>query len=252
MEVLRVDSLTGGYGKSAIVQDVSMRAESGKIVSLVGPNGAGKSTFMKIIAGVLSPMSGHVYVKDRELTGLPANKVARMGLAYVPQEANVFPTLNVHENLEMGGFILSGDLSARVNHIFDIFPDLRTASHKKAGSLSGGQRNMLAMARALMLEPNALLLDEPTAGLSPIYTDVVWQKVHAIAETGTAIVVVEQNVERAIANSDWVYVLVTGRNRVEGTPDQMRALDLPAIFLGKSEHGEKGANPADSQNAAQV
>jgi ABC-type branched-subunit amino acid transport system ATPase component len=252
MDVLQVESVTGGYGKSAIVQEASMRAEPGKIVSMVGPNGAGKSTFMKIIAGVLPAMSGHVTVNDHDLTGLPANKVARMGLAYVPQEANVFPTLNIRENLEMGGFILTGDLSARINHIYEIFPDLRTAAHKKAGSLSGGQRNMLAMARALMLEPAVLLLDEPTAGLSPIYTDVVWQKVHAIADSGTAVVVVEQNVERAIANSDWVYVLVTGRNRVEGTPDQMRALDLPAIFLGKSEHGEKGATQADSQNAAQV
>jgi ABC-type branched-subunit amino acid transport system ATPase component len=250
VEVLRVDSVTGGYGKSAIVQDVSIRAEAGKIVTLVGPNGAGKSTFMKIISGVLPAMSGHIQVNGKELTGLPANKVARMGLAYVPQEANVFPTLNVHENLEMGGYILSGDLSQRIHHIFETFPDLRAAAHKKAGSLSGGQRNMLAMARALMLEPAALLLDEPTAGLSPIYTDVVWQKAHDIAASGTAIVVVEQNVERAIANSDWVYVLVAGRNRVEGTPDQMRALDLPAIFLGKSERGEKGVSQPDSQNSA--
>ena len=245
MDVLRVESVTGGYGKSAIVQDVSMRAEAGKIVSLVGPNGAGKSTFMKIIAGVLPAMSGQITVSGRDLAGLPANKVARMGLAYVPQEANVFPTMNVRENLEMGGFILTGDLGARIAHIYDIFPDLRAAAHKKASSLSGGQRNMLAMARALMLEPNVLLLDEPTAGLSPIYTDVVWQKVHGIADSGTAVVVVEQNVERAISNSDWVYVLVAGRNRIEGTAEQMRALDLPAIFLGKSAQDEKGVTQAD-------
>ncbi len=248
-EVLKVTDLTGGYGKSAIVQEASLRAESGKIVAVVGPNGAGKSTFLKIIAGVLPATSGTVLVDGHNLTGLPANKVARMGLAYVPQESNVFPTLNIRENLEMGGFILKGDLSRQIEHIYGIFPDLKTAEHKKAGSLSGGQRNMLAMARALMLEPKALLLDEPTAGLSPIYTDVVWQKAHAIAETGTAVVVVEQNVERAISNSDWVYVLVTGRNRVEGTADHMRTLDLPSIFLGKSEKGEVAT---DSSNAAQV
>jgi ABC-type branched-subunit amino acid transport system ATPase component len=172
-----------------------------------------------------------------------------MGLAYVPQESNVFPTLNIRENLEMGGFILKGDLHERIDRIYEIFPDLRTAEHKKAGALSGGQRNMLAMARALMLEPSALLLDEPTAGLSPIYTDVVWQKAHAIADSGTAVVVVEQNVERAISNSDWVYVLVAGRNRVEGTADHMRSLDLPSIFLGKSEKGEILADPSSAVQA---
>ncbi len=248
-EVLQVERLTGGYGKSAIVQEASLKAEAGKIVSIVGPNGAGKSTFLKIIAGVLPTMSGTVTVKGNSLTGLPANRVARMGLAYVPQESNVFPTLNIRENLEMGGFILKGDLSQQIDHIYEVFPDLKTAEHKKAGSLSGGQRNMLAMARALMLEPAALLLDEPTAGLSPIYTDVVWQKAHAIADSGTAVVVVEQNVERAISNSDWVYVLVAGRNRVEGTAEQVRALDLPSIFLGKSEKGE---HLADTSNAAQA
>ncbi len=248
-EVLQVERLSGGYGKSAIVQEASLKAEAGKIVSIVGPNGAGKSTFLKIIAGVLPAMSGSVVVKGRALTGLPANRVARMGLAYVPQEANVFPTLNIRENLEMGGFILKGDLTQQIDHVYGIFPDLKTAEHKKAGSLSGGQRNMLAMARALMLEPSVLLLDEPTAGLSPIYTDVVWQKAHAIADAGTAVVVVEQNVERAISNSDWVYVLVAGRNRVDGTAEQMRALDLPSIFLGKSEKGEPTTN---SSTAAQA
>lgn len=248
-DVLQVERLTGGYGKSAIVQEASLRAEAGKIVAIVGPNGAGKSTFLKIIAGVLPTMSGTVTVKGQRVSGLPANKVARMGLAYVPQESNVFPTLNIRENLEMGGFILKGDLSRQVDHVYGLFPDLKTAERKKAGSLSGGQRNMLAMARALMLEPAALLLDEPTAGLSPIYTEVVWQKAHAIADSGTAVVVVEQNVERAISNADWVYVLVAGRNRVEGTADHVRTLDLPAIFLGKSEKGEP---PADTSTAVQA
>jgi branched-chain amino acid transport system ATP-binding protein len=252
-DILEVSGLTGGYGKSAVVQEASLQAQAGKIVAVVGPNGAGKSTFLKIIAGVLPTMAGTVTVKGQSLTGLPANKVARMGLAYVPQESNVFPTLNIRENLEMGGFILKGDLSHRIDHIYEIFPDLKTAEHKKAGSLSGGQRNMLAMARALMLEPAALLLDEPTAGLSPIYTEVVWQKAHAIAETGTAVVVVEQNVERAISNADWVYVLVAGRNRVEGTAEHMRSLDLPAIFLGKSEKGEAPADTsADASSPAQA
>ena len=247
MDTLEVSRITGGYGKAPIVQDVSIRARSGQVVSIVGPNGAGKSTFLKVIAGVLSASEGNVKVEGNDIVNLPANKVARLGLAYVPQEANVFPTLSIRENLEMGGFILRGDLTHRIDHLFDLFPDLKTAHQKKAGNLSGGQRNMLAMARALMLDPKILLLDEPTAGLSPIYTDVVWQKVGAIAKTGTAVVVVEQNVERAIANSNWVYVLVAGRNRVDGTPEDMRALDLPAIFLGK-----KGENVPGVPNAAEA
>lgn len=245
--VLRVDEITGGYGKNNIVQSVSIRAQPGQVVSIVGPNGAGKSTFLKLIAGVLAPNNGAVSVDGQQVARLPANRVARLGLAYVPQEQNVFPTLTIRENLEMGGFILRGDLTARINRIFAIFPDLKTAERKKGGNLSGGQRNMLAMARALMLDPKVLLLDEPTAGLSPIYTDVVWQKVREIANTGTSIVVVEQNVERAIANSHWVYVLVAGRNRVEGTPEYMRSLDLPAIFLGK-----KGVSVPEVSNHAQA
>lgn len=233
MATLQIERMTGGYSRLPVVQEVSIQADQGQVVSIVGPNGAGKSTLLKLASGTLHPMSGKVHVKERDLTGLAANRVVRLGLAYVPQERNVFPTLTVHENLEMGGFILSGSLKERINHLFDIFPDLRAATGLKAGNLSGGQRNMLAMARALMLDPVVLLLDEPTAGLSPIYTDVVWQKVRAIAQTGTTVVVVEQNVDRAIANSDWVYVMVAGRNRVDGSPEHLRSLDLPAIFLGK-------------------
>jgi ABC-type branched-subunit amino acid transport system ATPase component len=231
--IFQIERLTGGYSRLPVVQEVSIKAEKGQVVSIVGPNGAGKSTLLKLASGTLPTMSGKVHVKDRDLSGLPANRVARLGLAYVPQERNVFSTLTVHENLEMGGYILSGSLKERINHLFDLFPDLRTAARLKAGNLSGGQRNMLAMARGLMLSPDVLLLDEPTAGLSPLYTTVVWEKVRDIAQTGTTVVVVEQNVDRALANSDWVYVMVAGRNRVDGTPEHMRSIDLPAIFLGK-------------------
>lgn len=225
--------MIGGYSRIPVVQNVSIQARHGQVVAIVGPNGAGKSTFMKLIAGVLHPMEGTVYIEDKNLTNLPANKMARMGLAYVPQEKNVFPNLSIIENLEMGGFILKGSLHHQIAAIFEIFPDLKDAQHKKAGALSGGQRNMLGMARALMLNPKVLLLDEPTAGLSPIYTDVVWQKVRQISASGMTVIVVEQNVDRAIANSDWVYVLVAGRNRLDGSPSMMRSIDLSAIFLGK-------------------
>jgi ABC-type branched-subunit amino acid transport system ATPase component len=245
VETLHIEGLTGGYSRLPIVQEVSLRADEGKVVSIVGPNGAGKSTMLKLASGTLRPMSGSVKVKGRELVNLPANRVARLGLAYVPQERNVFPTLTVRENLEMGGYILTGDLSRHIHHLFELFPDLHKAAHRKAGNLSGGQRNMLAMARALMLDPTVLLLDEPTAGLSPAYTDVVWQKVRAIAETGTTVVVVEQNVDRALSHSDWVYVLVAGRNRIDGSAEDMQKLDLPAIFLGK-----KGGNEIEQFRAA--
>lgn len=247
MDALRVENIAGGYGKLPIVQGVSIKAEPAQIVTIVGPNGAGKSTFLKIIAGVLHASEGSVRVKDRDVTNMTPNHIVREGLAYVPQERNVFPTLSVRENLEMGGFTLSGDLSKRISHLFDLFPDLRDAARRKAGTLSGGQRNMLAMARALMLDPKVMLLDEPTAGLSPLYTGVVWEKVHDIAKTGMAVVVVEQNVERAMDNSDWVYVLVTGRNRVEGTPADLRKLDLAAIFLGKEGGVTSKAQPGASE-----
>lgn len=245
-DILIVKNMVGGYGKIPIVQDVSLRAGKGQVVTIVGPNGAGKSTFMKLIAGVLKPMSGSVTMAGKDLSNLPANRLTREGLAYVPQENNVFPRMTIKENLEMGGFILTGDISQRIAGLYTLFPDLQTAAGKKAGQLSGGQRNMLGMARALMLEPQVLLLDEPTAGLSPLYTDVVWQKVREIAARGTTIVVVEQNVDRAIANSDWVYVLVAGRNRLDGSPEQMRATDLSAIFLGKKGEAAATAPAADA------
>ncbi len=245
-DILVVNNMVGGYGKIPIVQDVSLRAGKGQVVTIVGPNGAGKSTFMKLIAGVLKPMSGSVTMAGKDLSNLPANRLTREGLAYVPQENNVFPRMTIKENLEMGGFILTGDISQRIAGLYTLFPDLQTAAGKKAGQLSGGQRNMLGMARALMLEPQVLLLDEPTAGLSPLYTDVVWQKVREIAARGTTIVVVEQNVDRAIANSDWVYVLVAGRNRLDGSPEQMRATDLSAIFLGKKGEAAATAPAADA------
>jgi ABC-type branched-subunit amino acid transport system ATPase component len=246
-DILVVNNMIGGYGKIPIVQDVSLRAGKGQVVTIVGPNGAGKSTFMKLVAGVLKPMGGTVTMAGKNLSNLSANRLTREGLAYVPQENNVFPRMTIKENLEMGGFILSGDLKPRMDSLYTLFPDLLTAAGKKAGQLSGGQRNMLAMARALMLEPQVLLLDEPTAGLSPLYTDVVWQKVREIAAKGTTIVVVEQNVDRAIANSDWVYVLVAGRNRLDGSPEQMRATDLSAIFLGKKGDSTAPAPAAEAR-----
>ncbi len=232
MSVLEVNGLCGGYGKTPIIWDVSMKAKVGQVVSIVGPNGAGKSTFMKSLFGITDVTGGSVILDGQNVRGLPSFRLARAGMAYVPQVDNIFTTMTIKENLEMGAYSNRRGLAQRVDVVLDIFPDLKKAHNRKGGELSGGQRNMLGMARALMADPKVLLLDEPTAGLSPIYVDVVWDQVGRIAKTGTSIVVIEQNVDRAIANSEWVYVLVAGRNRLDGPASQVAELDLGEIFLG--------------------
>jgi branched-chain amino acid transport system ATP-binding protein len=230
--ILTATGLTAGYGRVPVVQGVDLQAEPGRVVAVVGPNGAGKSTMLKAIFGMLGNVSGSVRLAGDEIGGWPAFRVARSGMAYVPQVINVFVNLSVVENLEMGGYTLRSGVARRVEEVLEIFPDLKTARSKRAGALSGGQRNMLGMARALMLEPKVVLLDEPTAGLSPAYTGVVWEQIRRVAGLGTAVVVVEQNVDLAINNADWVYVLVAGRNRLDGPAGVVGREDLPSIFLG--------------------
>ena len=236
--VLSASGLTAGYSKVPVVRGVSVEAEPGRITAIVGPNGAGKSTILKAMFGLLRNSSGTVKLAGEEIGGWPAFKIARSGMAYVPQVINVFTNMSVVENLEMGGYTLKSGVHNRVEEVLEIFPDLKTARTKKAGNLSGGQRNMLGIARALMLEPKVVLLDEPTAGLSPAYTGVVWDQIQRVAKLGTAVVVVEQNVDLAISHADWVYVLVAGRNRLDGPADAVGRQDLPSIFLG----GEVPAN----------
>jgi branched-chain amino acid transport system ATP-binding protein len=232
---LRADGITAGYGRVPIITDVSVAVPDGALTAIVGPNGAGKSTFAKALAGVVQPAAGRIFVGDDEITGLPCHLIVRRGLAYVPQNGNVFATLSVTENLEMGAFTRRSGVRERISEVLDIFPDLRAAASKKAGLLSGGQQNLLGMARALMLDPRAVILDEPTAGLSPKYTDVVWNQIARITDTGTAALVVEQNVDRALANAGHVYVFVAGANHVDGPAPEIAALDLAAIFLGQDE-----------------
>ena len=236
--ILAISGLTAGYSKVPVVQEVNVEAEPGKVVAIVGPNGAGKSTMLKAMFGLLRSTSGSVKLAGDEIAGTPSFKIARSGMAYVPQVMNVFTNMSVYENLEMGGYTLKSGRPKRVEEVLEIFPDLKTARTKKAGNLSGGQRNMLGMARALMLEPKVVLLDEPTAGLSPAYTKIVWEQIKRVAGLGTAVVVVEQNVDLAVNNADWVYVLVAGRNRLDGPADVVGREDLPSIFLG----GEVPAN----------
>jgi len=235
--ILTATGLTAGYSRVPVIQDVELQAEPGKVVAIVGPNGAGKSTTLKALFGLLRS-SGTIRLGGHEISGWPAFRIARGGMAYVPQVINVFTNLSVTENLEMGGYTLRSGVQKRVEEVLEIFPDLKTAKAKKAGNLSGGQRNMLGMARALMLEPKVVLLDEPTAGLSPAYTRVVWEQIQRVAGLGTAVIVVEQNVDLAVNHADWVYVMVAGRNRLDGPAAMVGREDLPSIFLG----GEVPAN----------
>ena len=219
--VLRVEGVTAGYGGAPIIENVSLIVRRGKITAIVGPNGAGKSTLLKAIAGVIRVSSGHVYVLDREGTNLAPEKLVRMKLAYVPQVANTFPDLTVRENLEMGGYTRRGGVSERIDELCELFGDLRSSIRRKAGALSGGQRSMLAMARALMLDPEVMLLDEPSAGLSPILQRLLWEQIETVAATGVGVCVVEQNTRRSLRHADWGYVMVLGKNRLDGPAAQL-------------------------------
>ena len=241
MPALLTEGVTAGYGRAPIINDISLSADLGSVTTIIGPNGAGKSTFAKTLVGVLKPMSGRIAVNGVDITNTPGHLIPRQGLVYVPQNDNVFKRLTVRENLEVGGYASTGDASARMEEVLDIFTDLRVAIDKKAGVLSGGQQNLLAIARALMVDPLVIILDEPTAGLSPTYTDVVWNQIAGIAALDTAVVVVEQNVERALKHSDFVHIFVAGRNHVHGPAREIAALDLASIFLGRSHDAQVNA-----------
>jgi ABC-type branched-subunit amino acid transport system ATPase component len=235
MPTLIAENVTSGYGRTPIITDISLSADIGTITTIIGPNGAGKSTFAKTLVGVLRTTTGRIVVNDVDITKMAGHLIPRNGLVYVPQNDNIFASLTVRENMEVGGFAAKGDTVARMEEILSIFTDLDKAREKRAGFLSGGQQNLLAIARALMVEPVVIVLDEPTAGLSPAYTDVVWNQVDLIAKSGTAVLVVEQNVERALTHSDFVHIFVAGTNHVHGPTAEIAQLDLAAIFLGRAE-----------------
>ncbi|MCW2909558.1 MAG: transporter related protein [Actinomycetia bacterium] len=230
---LVINDLTAGYGGPPIIEGISLEARPGAITAIVGPNGAGKSTLMKAIAGVVRPSSGEVKVCGQVTTGLSADKLVRHGMAYVPQVANVFPSLTVVENLEMGGYNRKSGVRERIEELYELFPDLRPAARRPARTLSGGQRNMLAMARGLMSDPKVLLVDEPTAGMAPKFEAAVWQHIVQVRQTGVAVVVVEQNTRRTLTHADWAYVLVLGRNRLSGSPAQLlNDEEVVALYIG--------------------
>jgi ABC-type branched-subunit amino acid transport system ATPase component len=219
--VLRADGITAGYGGAPVIEDVSLTVYAGKITAIVGPNGAGKSTLLKTLSGVLRASRGEVYVRGRKTTSTPPEKLVRYGLSYVPQVSNVFPDLTVRENLEMGAYTRRRGVQQRIGELCELFPDLGASLRRRAGMLSGGQRSMLAMARGLMLEPAVMLLDEPSAGLSPLLQSALWQQIEKIAATGVGICVVEQNTRRTLRHAYWGYILVLGRNRLDGPAQEL-------------------------------
>ncbi|MDE3228644.1 MAG: ABC transporter ATP-binding protein [Chloroflexota bacterium] len=214
---LRVEGITAGYGGQPIIEQVSIRAEQGAITAIVGPNGAGKSTLLKAVAGLIRPTAGRLFVRGQEFTGQPTEALVRRGIAYVPQVENVFPDLTIHENLDMGGYVRKSGVRERIEELFELFPDLRASASRRASTLSGGQRTMLALARGLMVDPVVLILDEPSVGLSPRFQSLIWEQIERIRATNVAIVIVEQNTRETLRHAQRAYVLVLGKNRLEGT-----------------------------------
>ena len=234
MALLKVESVTSGYGDVIILHDVSIAVGEGEVVSIIGPNGAGKSTLMKTIFGLLPARQGAILLEGRDIKGLSPYDIVKLGMCYVPQVANVFTTLTVEENLEMGAFVLKdGDLRARKERIYQIFPRLAERRRQRAGLMSGGERQMVAMGSALMLDPKLVLLDEPSAGLSPKLVDSIFERIVKINEAGIAVLMVEQNARKSLEMAHRGYVLANGRNRFEGTGRELLTdPEVGRLYLG--------------------
>jgi len=227
------EAMTGGYGATDILHDCTIAVEKGQIAVIVGPNGAGKSTAMKAVFGMLNLRGGSVRLNGADITKLsPQDRVA-LGMAFVPQTHNIFTSMTVEENLEMGAFLQRDDINATLEQVYQLFPILKTKRHQPAGELSGGQRQQVAVGRALMTQPQVLMLDEPTAGVSPIVMDELFDRIIEVARSGISILMVEQNARQALKIADKGYVLVQGANRYTDTGAALLAdPDVRRSFLG--------------------
>lgn len=233
MSLLEMEAVRGGYGDMDILHGVDLRIDPGEVVVMVGPNGAGKSTAMKAIFGLVRIRGGRIRFHGEDITGLAPDRIVRKGICYAPQTGNTFPGLSVEENLEMGGYVLEGGLRQRIDRVYDLFPALREKRRAPVRTLSGGQAQMVAIGRALMVEPSLLLLDEPTAGLSPRFMDQIFTIVRDINAGGVAVLMVEQNARQALAMADRGYVLVQGENRFEGPgAELLQNREVAETFLG--------------------
>ena len=233
MSLLQVCDVFAGYGETEILHGVSITVDKGQIVTIIGPNGSGKSTLLKTIFGLIRPKKGQVLLNGEDISGIAPETIVRKGLCYVPQSSNVFPSLSIHENLEMGAFIRTDDFRYRLQEVYDLFPDLVERRNDRAGTLSGGQRQMLAVARALMLDPVMLLLDEPSAGLAPNLATSVLGKILGINSAGVAILLVEQNAREALKMSGWGYILASGNNQLEDKGENLlKNPEVARLYLG--------------------
>ena len=231
--LLEAEQVTAGYGSVMIVHEVSIQLEAGELVTIIGPNGAGKSTLLKAIFGLLPIRDGSVRLGGDVVTDEAPSRMVRLGASFVPQTDNVFPSLSIRENLEMGAYQRSRGVAERVDEVLELFPELNERTREQAARLSGGQRQALAIARALMLDPKVLLLDEPTAALSPVRRQEIFGRLMAIRESGVALLMVEQNAREALAISDRAYVLVDGRNAHEQPgPEMLANPEVGRLFLG--------------------
>ena len=228
------NNMTGGYGDGPdIINSCSINVDKGEIVAILGPNGAGKSTAMKAMLGLLNLKSGSVVIEDQDISNFSPQERVQRGISFVPQTKNVFSELTVRENLEIGGFLRKDDIEIVINQIYELFPILAEKRDQVVGQLSGGQRQQVALGRALMIQPSVLMLDEPTAGVSPIVMDELFEHIVKVKKTGVAIIMVEQNAKQALSISDRGYVLVTGENKFEGSGKEL--LNDPEVrrsFLG--------------------
>ena len=233
MHYLVGEAMTGGYGDADILHDCSIGVDKGEIAVVVGPNGAGKSTAMKAVFGMLGLRSGRVMMDGEDITALKPQERVRKGMGFVPQTNNVFPSLTVLENLEMGAFVRVDNVTDTLSQVLELFPVLKEKADQPAGELSGGQRQQVAVGRALMTQPKILMLDEPTAGVSPIVMDELFDRIIEVASTGIAILMVEQNAKQALHIADKGFVLVQGRNRYTDTGQALLAdNDVRKAFLG--------------------
>ena len=233
MSFLIGEEMTGGYGGADILHACTIGVEKGEIAVIVGPNGAGKSTAMKAVFGMLSIREGRVLMDGEDITNLTPQARVYKGMAFVPQTSNVFTSMTVEENLEMGAFIRTDDFADTIEQVFELFPILKEKRRQPAGELSGGQRQQVAVGRALMTKPKVLMLDEPTAGVSPIVMDELFDRIIEVARSGIAILMVEQNAKQALNIADKGYVLVQGRNRYTDTGEALMAdPEVRRAFLG--------------------
>jgi len=236
--MLQIEEITAGYGGVNILHGVSVEVGTNEMVTIIGPNGSGKSTLLKVLIGLISPQYGCIRLDGIDITSASPETIVRSGIGYVPQSSNVFPALTVKENIELACYVGKVDRKRSTSQMFDLFPQLVALSNRAAGHLSGGERQIVAFARALVLEPTLLVLDEPSAGLSPVVRTTVFKTINEIYQSGLSVLIVEQNARQILPLSDRGYVLVAGENRMEGTGAELaRNPEVVDLYLGGQRQG---------------